>query len=312
VYRTRDGVAVAAFPYPITLDEERGSAEFSPDSSLVFLRLSGWRVLLSTATGDVVLSTKFTGSQAETLAASLFGFLGVSFSSDGAWMLTKFANHQELRHVDAPETPGAEVDANGSFWPGSDGALIVGDSGLQRARPDGNVEQLLSLDQVGMDVVGYQPVDEQGAALVTFVPLGKPPPPPAILTPDGVLHELGRDVIGTMEFSGDAQNSFVLVRPGASQMSLWDRADKPNLLATLDGEQVTSWDPNARWLATSTATGDAYLVDVAWLVSMAGSVPSRDVQWLEDQVCNGPARKLVDDAALADRLGDAPHSCRAH
>ena len=87
----------------------------------------------------------------------------------------------------------------------------------------------------------------------------------AILTPDGVLHPLRGDVIDHVAFSGDDENAYVLVTDAAGQLTLWDRADTPALLATLDARAVTAWDPNGRWLATTSTAGDAYLVDIGWL-----------------------------------------------
>ena len=42
---------------------------------------------------------------------------------------------------------------------------------------------------------------------------------------------------------------------------------------------------------------------------MAETGPSLDVDWLEQQVCDGPARRIVDDDALAEQIGEAPRSC---
>ena len=309
VYATNDGRPIASLPGVAGVP---GSIRFSPDGSLLYVAVPDSTRLLSTSTGEVLLTgdTSFFPSPGVLLPPS-HGLSEVEFSPDGTWFLVGIDAKHELRRVDAPLDAGPVVDNDAQFWPGRKDSLMYMGSGLQRVDDAGRIVDVLS-GQFALNREAFPESDEGAAMVVSSAEVAGDPSSVAILTPDGVLHPLRGDVIDHAEFSGDDDNAYVLVTDAAGQLTLWDRADKPALLATLDARAVTAWDPNGRWLATTSSAGDAYLVDIGWLQVMAASGPSTDVQWLEDQVCNGPARKLVDDAALADRLGEAPKSCRAH
>jgi hypothetical protein len=282
--------------------------DFSQDGSLVSLPLGDRVMVVSTATGNVVTSGR---RPPDFLEDEIDGFpIGGGFSQDGKWMIAVVDNHSEIRRVDAADRPGIDVPYGATFWRDGDPSLVMTDHGLLRINPDGTVVDLLSRPSVTMHAMDYRTVGPNVAALVRFTGAdGQLAEPISLLTPDGRLRPLDDTVING-EFSQDSGRSYIMASDANQRTSLWDTSDRPKRLSVPDSLVASAWDPDARWLAATTATGEAYLVDVAWLAAMANSNPSTDVTWLEQQVCEGPPRALVGDAALAQRLGEVPHSCR--
>ena len=288
--------------------EGQSIALFSPDESLVMLSLEGSKRLISTSTGEVIASGE-PGSQLgdeEFVPAS--GLSSVDWSSDGKWFIEWFEETGEVRRVSAPKESTGYV-TSGTFWPGSDGALLVSEGGGLSRITNNGVEELTP-EGASMTVMEYAPGDHPGSVLVVFYAGLGPVPTPAILTMDGVPHALGGSATSG-SFSGDAANGYVVLDSREGRSTLWERSTtKPVELTTFPGLLLTTWDPNGRWLQTTSPTGDAYLVDLSFLKRMGESGHSLDVDWLEEQTCNGPARQLVDDAMLASVLKEAPESCK--
>jgi hypothetical protein len=311
LYSTGDREFVATFDDLASSDDYGTGPEFSKDGSLAYLPMETSAVLLSTSTGEVLLEGTRSIDEGEEFAVPPQGLSSLEFSADGQWMLVTLDEVAELRRTDDPARPGAEVgEGPAQFWPSSEGALIITASGLLRADANGNLETLRDDPSVEMSVNNFLIRDESLVGIATFAGTSGTVPPTSLLTPDGKLHELTGVDTGNVEFSGDVQNAFVLVDDGSGRLQLWDRTSTPRLLGGLDAYTVPAWDPAGRWLVTASASGDANLVNVDWLRSMADTGPSLDTDWLEQQVCSGPPRDIVDDAALTERLGEAPHSCR--
>jgi hypothetical protein len=305
LYETRTGRVIADFPgggYAYGVD-------FSQDDSLLYLPIGDNSALVSASTGKVLAS----GPTPPEYYDDEFGGIpngGVGFSHDGKWLVTVVGNHSEVRRVSAADRPGVTVPYGASFWPENDDTLLISDKGLQRVEPDGTVHEVLPPSSDAMRAVDYRTAGSSKAALVKFTSAdGKQAGPLSILTPDGRLHPLG-DTVTSGQFSSDGDRSYIVARDSDQRTAIWDTSDTPRRLSAPESLMDSIWDPGARWLATRTATGETYLVNVTWLVAMADSNPSPDVSWLERQVCEGPPRKLVDDAALTQRLGEEPHSCR--
>ena len=307
LYETATGRVIAEFADDAT-DQGYG-IEFSQDDSLVYLPLGDLSTVVSTSTGKVLASGPRPPEFFEDETGA-FPYGGVGFSHDGEWLIAVVGDHSEVRRVNAADRPGVAVPDGAAFWPDSDGALVVSDHGLLRVEPDGKVDEIISLPSVTMRAIDYRTVGSNTAAIVRFTsPRGSQAQPVSVLTPDGRLRPLD-ETVTTARFTDDPGRTYIVGTYSNQRTSLWDQSDKPKRLSVPESLGASTWDPDARWLATTTATGETYLVDVTWLVAMANSSPSTDVAWLEQQVCEGPPRTLVDDAALTQRLGDAPHSCR--
>ena len=307
LYETATGRVIAEFADDAS--SQGFGIDFSQDGSLVYLPLGDLATVVSTATGKVVTSGR---RPPEFFEEEFDGYPsgGVGFSQDGKWMIAVVDDHSEVRRVDAADRPGIEVPYGATFWGDGDGSLVMTDHGLLRINPDGTVDDVLSRPSVTMHAIDYRTVGPNVAALVRFTGAdGQLAEPISLLTPDGRLRPLDDTVING-QFSEDPGRSYIMASDSKQRTSLWDTSDKPKRLSVPDSLVASAWDPDARWLAATTATGDAYLVDVAWLAAMANSNPSTDATWLEQQVCEGPPRSLVADAALAQRLGEQPHSCR--
>ena len=142
VYATSDGRSIASLPGVGTFP---GSIRFSPDGSLLYVASADSTKLLSTSTGEVLLTgdTSFFPSPGDLLPPPQ-GLSEVEFSPDGTWFLVGIDAKHELRRVDAPLNAGPIVANDAQFWPGRMDSLMYMGSGLQRVDDDGRIVNVLS------------------------------------------------------------------------------------------------------------------------------------------------------------------------
>jgi WD40 repeat protein len=291
-------------------EAQEPAVRYSPDGSLVFIDTDQTQVLVSSRTGETVLEGAAVPMTGGGPVVGPEGVVGLDFSSDGEWLWVAMSTiPAEVRPTSAP-TASTGLTSEDSFWPGSDGALAVGWTGLRRIDASGATVLVEVAEEASMDVLAFEPGEKPEIAVVTFEDENLTTTSAALLDRDGTLRPLDGPIPVEASFSADEEHRFVLLKDNAGHVTIWDRVGEPVLLASIDGLSLATWAPDGRWLLTSSPTGDAYLIDLEWLSRVRGADRSEAVDWLEARVCDGPVRRLVEDAALEQQLGERPHSCQ--
>lgn len=117
------------------------------------------------------------------------------------------------------------------------------------------------------------------------------------------------NIFGTVTFSRDS--SAFVVSYGDGHTELWDAQGTLGRLANLGlGVGQPIFDPQATRLVVRYSTGQVYLLDIAWLRTIASYPATLSLDELIAQTCAGPLAGF-DEAALAPYLqGRMPEACR--